>query len=102
MKRTVSLVLSIIMICSMTTVGLISVSASETSGMSVGMNIVGTVGGRMFQEFTAYCIGNDVPYLGDTFYYVLCNPSDRSAIDTSVTVQKINKTVNEINNKLKL
>ena len=100
MKRTVSLVLSIIMICSMTTVGLVSVSASEKSGTSVGMNIVGTVGGRMFQEFTAYCISNDVPYLGDTFYYVLCNPSDRSAIDTSVTVQKINKTVNEINNKL--
>ena len=100
LKRTVSVVLSIMMIFSMSTVGLVSVSAEETIGDMPGMGIVKTVGGRMFQEFTSYCISNDVPYLGDTFYYVLCNPSQRSTIKTNATVQQINKTVVEINKKI--
>lgn len=100
LKRTVSVVLSIMMIFSMTTVGLVSVSAAKTGGGIPGMGVVKTVGGRMFQEFTSYCISNDVPYLSDTFYYVLCNPSQRSSIKTNATVQQINKTVNEINQKM--
>ncbi len=86
----------------MTTIGLVSVSAEETGGGGdmPGMGVVKTVGGRLFQEFTSYCISNDVPYLGDTFYYVLCNPAQRSTITTNATVQQINKTVIEINNKI--
>lgn len=96
MKRTVSLVLSIIMMFSMMTVGVVSVSAEGIGDVIPGTGILKAVGGRMFNEFTTYCISNQVPFLGDAFYVILCGPSARSTIKTNATVQQINQTVNEI------
>lgn len=98
MKRTVSLVLSIIMMCSIMTVGVVNTYAAEEGIGDIipGMGIIDAVGGRLYNEFTSYCIGNDVPFLGDYFYITLCDPATRARIEANATIQEINKTVNEI------
>lgn len=96
--RTVSVVLSVIMLLSMCTVGMVSVSAGGVLGLPAlpGSGILEFIGGRVFNEFTSYCISNDVPYLGDAFYFALYGPAQRSTVKTNKTVQEINATVNEI------
>ena len=98
MKRTVSLVLSIVMIFSMMTVGVVNTYAAEDGIGDIipGMGIINAVGGRLFNEFTSYCIGNEVTFLGDFFYITLCDPATRARIEANQTIQEINKTVNEI------
>ena len=98
MKRTVSLVLSIVMIFSMMTVGVVNTYAAEDGIGDIipGMGIINAVGGRLFNEFTSYCIGNEVTFLGDFFYITLCDPVSRARIEANQTIQEINKTVNEI------
>ncbi len=80
--RTVSVVLSVIMLLSMCTVGMVSVSAGGVLGLPAlpGSGILEFIGGRVFNEFTSYCISNDVPYLGDAFYFALYGPAQRSTV----------------------
>ncbi len=96
--RTISMLLSTVMILSMCTVGTANVSAGEFLGIPnmPGSSILNFIGGRIYNEFTSYCVSNDVPFLGDAFYFALYGPAQRSAMKTSITVQEINATINEI------
>lgn len=95
LKKLLSLTLVIIMIASMATVGITSASA-----LSTGSAVLDVIGGRCFKEFTSYCISTDVPVLGKAFYYVLCDPSQRSAIQNTAKINAILQTVKGIDQDL--
>lgn len=95
-KQCLSVLLVVITIFSMTTMGLTSFSATETQ--TVGIDLTDSVladaalkrvGGRLFAEFTSYCISNKVPVLGSAFYVLLCDPATRSTIKMQGQVDQI-------------
>lgn len=102
-KQCLSVLLVVITIFSMTTMGLTSFSAAETQTVSTGLTGSGLadaalkrVGGRLFAEFTSYCISNKVPVLGSAFYVLFCDPATRSTIKMQGQVSEIYSDVKEI------
>ncbi len=95
LQQLLSLLLVVIMVVSMTTVGITTASAE-----GFGSTVMSAIGGRCFKEFTSYCISTDVPVLGKAFYYVLCDPSQRSAIQNTAKINAILQTVKGIDQDL--
>lgn len=95
LQQLLSLLLVVIMVVSMTTVGITTASAE-----GFGSTVMSAIGGRCFKEFTSYCISNQVPYLGGAFYYLLCDPSQRSAIQNTAKINTILSSVTEIHSTL--
>jgi len=68
---------------------------AEGTGIKILSWAVKMVGGRAVQELSAYSISNDVPVLGDVFYF-FCDPSQRAALKNSANIQTILTTVKQI------
>lgn len=91
LQKLLSLLLAVVMVVSMATVGITTASAE-----GFGSTVMSAIGGRCFKEFTSYCISNQVPYLGGAFYYLLCDPSQRSSIQNTAKINTILSSVTEI------
>ena len=68
---------------------------------TVVSNVVKMAGGRAAQELSAYSIANDVPVLGDLFYF-FCDPGQRAELEHKATVNKIYSTVQEIKSAIEV
>ena len=96
-RRSMSIFLALIMIFSMMTP--ITAIKAEMTGSEIvtGIltNTLKAIGGRGVKELSAYSISNDVPVLGNIFY-LMCDPSQRAALQNSANIAKILTSVQAI------
>lgn len=108
LQKLLSISLIIVIVFSMITMGITSISSAEIQLSSTGITgsglasaVVNRVAGRLFTEFTSYCISNEVPVLGSAFYVLLCDPATRSTMKMKGQVSEIYSDVKEIKQDVK-